>query len=386
VTAAARRRIAVVLALALSLSLAAPMRAADRSNDIADLQKQLDQIKKDLSGLESTEKDAAAKKAELEQQSKVLQQQIALMLSDIEDAKNAVAAKQQELDAKTQEIADTDALFQQRLRAMQVSHSSGALSALLSVTSFDELLAASTTLSRIAASDTDLLKKEASEKTELEQEKQQLDQQLEQLNEQQKQLQAKQSELSGSIQAQDNAISQAEADKQSKQSEYQQTYAAYRAAVDETNAWMASHYSTSGSYTGGALLCPIQDGYFYLSSGFGNRTDPFGGGAAEFHNGYDYAGGNGSLMGRAIHAAADGTVIKVEYRSTGYGLKVVLDHGGGLTTLYGHCSAIYVSEGQTVKRGDVIAAVGSSGNSTAAHLHFCVFQNGVAQNPGNYLG
>lgn len=378
---------AAMLTLALAVCAAAPMRAADRSGDIADLQKQLEQIKQQLSQLDSTVENAEAKKTALEQQSAVLRQQITLMLGNIEDTKTAVTAKQQEVDGKTQEIADTDALFQQRLRAMQLTHTSGVLSTLLSVNSFDELLTASTSLSRISQADTELLQLLAEQKSTLEQQKQELDAQLEELLAQQQALEAKQGELAASIRAQDAAIDQAEADKQAKQSEYDATYTAYRAAVDETNAWMSSHYSTDTPYTGdGTLLCPIQEGYFRISSGFGTRDDPFGGGRSEFHNGYDYAGGNGALMGRAIHAAESGVVTKVEYRTTGYGLKVVVDHGGGLTTLYGHCSAIYVSVGQQVNRGDVIAAVGDSGNSTAAHLHFSVFQNGVAQDPGAYLG
>ncbi|MBC5582554.1 peptidoglycan DD-metalloendopeptidase family protein [Anaerofilum sp. BX8] len=382
-----RRWAAALLVIIFAVCAAGPMRAADRSGEIAALQKQLEQIRQQLSQLDSTVENAEAKKAALEQQSAVLFQQITLMLGNIEDIKTAVAAKQQEVDAKTREIEDTDALFQQRLRAMQLTHVSGALSTLLSVNSFDELLTASTTLSRISQADTELLQRLAEQKTALETQKQELDAQLQELIAQQQALEAKQSELAASILAQDAAIDQAEADKQAKQSEYDATYAAYRAAVDETNAWMSTHYSTDTPYTGsGTLLCPIQEGYFYISSGFGTRSDPFGGGQMEFHNGYDYAGGSGALMGRPIHAAEGGIVTKVEYRTTGYGLKVVIDHGGGLTTLYGHCSKIYVSEGQSVARGEVIAAVGDSGNSTAAHLHFSVFQNGVAQDPGAYLG
>ena len=379
---------ALALVLAIAVLFAAPLQAADRSDDIAALQKQLQQIKDQLSSLEGTVEDAQTKKEALQKQSDVLSQQITLMLSDIETAKQAVADKQKEVDDSKQQIAQTDALFRERLRAMQVMHTSGAVSTLLGANSFDELLTAGTTLSRISISDTELLERLAQQKAQLETEEQALADQLQTLNDQQAALQQKQQELATSIHTQDDKISEAQAEKESKQSEYDQTYASYRAAVDETNAWMATHYSTGTTYTGGALSYPLlsSEGYFYLSSGYGYRSDPFGGGNQEFHNGYDFAGGNGALLGRPVHAAANGTVIKVEYRSTGYGLKVIIDHGGGLTTLYGHLSAIYVAEGQQVTRGEVIAAAGNSGNSTAAHLHFSVFQNGAAQDPGGYLG
>ena len=376
-----------VLVAALCLCMAMPTRAADRSDEVDALEQQLEQIKQELADLDNSLDDAQEKRAALEKQSSILSDQISLLLDEIESAQTAVTEAQQKVDEKQQEIAESDALFQERLRAMQVTHTSGVLSTLLAVDSFDQLLTVSTTLSRISAADTELLEELSQQKEELETQKQDLSDQLNSLQQQQDALKTKQEELSSSIQAQDATITKAEADKIATQSEYEEVYATYCEAVEETNAWMATHFDTETEYTGnGIFLCPIQEGYYYISSGFGPRKDPFGGGASEFHNGYDFAGGNGALMGRPIHAAESGVVTKVEYRQTGYGLKVVIDHGGGLTTLYGHCSAIYVTEGQYVSRGDVIAAVGNSGNSTAAHLHFSVFLNGVAQDPGNYLG
>ena len=75
----------------------------------------------------------------------------------------------------------------------------------------------------------------------------------------------------------------------------------------------------------------------------------------------------------------------VVYGSTGYGYYLTIDHGNGMVTLYGHCSQILVREGQTVKAGETIAKVGSTGRSTGNHLHFEVRINGSAKNPRNYL-
>lgn len=101
----------------------------------------------------------------------------------------------------------------------------------------------------------------------------------------------------------------------------------------------------------------------------------------EGHTGIDF----GLALGSNIRAAKDGKVLFVRYKQTGYGYHVAIDHGGGLVTLYAHCSEILVIEGQTVSAGDVIAKSGNTGRSTGPHLHFEVIQDGTPQNPRNYL-
>ena len=98
------------------------------------------------------------------------------------------------------------------------------------------------------------------------------------------------------------------------------------------------------------------------------------------HSGLDIA----APKGTKIKVAASGTVTFSGY-SGGYGNVVKVSHGNGIMTYYAHCSALYVKKGQTVTAGDVIAAVGSTGNSTGNHLHFEVVKNGVSLNPQYYL-
>ncbi|MDD3570484.1 MAG: M23 family metallopeptidase [Lachnospiraceae bacterium] len=101
----------------------------------------------------------------------------------------------------------------------------------------------------------------------------------------------------------------------------------------------------------------------------------------EFHTGYDIPAPYGSN----IVAAEAGTVITASY-VRGYGYTVIINHGNGLTTLYGHNSSLVVSVGQTVTRGQVIAKAGSTGNSTGNHCHFEVRVNGSHVSPKGYLG
>ncbi|KST68481.1 murein hydrolase activator EnvC family protein [Mastigocoleus testarum] len=116
-----------------------------------------------------------------------------------------------------------------------------------------------------------------------------------------------------------------------------------------------------------------------ISSPFGFRIHPKLG-YRRMHTGMDFAASHGS----PIRAADSGTVIFAGWYG-GYGYAVIINHGKGITTLYGHSSKLYVSEGESVKRGQVIAAIGSTGLSTGPHLHFEVRKNGTPVNPANYL-
>lgn len=116
-----------------------------------------------------------------------------------------------------------------------------------------------------------------------------------------------------------------------------------------------------------------------LSAGFGNRSDPFTG-QQEFHTGIDIS----TPSGNRIYAPANGTVVKVDWEK-GFGRVIHLAHGFDVTTLYGHLEATRVVEGQRVKRGDLIALVGSTGRSTGPHLHYEVHVGGKAVNPLDYV-
>lgn len=117
-----------------------------------------------------------------------------------------------------------------------------------------------------------------------------------------------------------------------------------------------------------------------VTSEFGYRDNPTGAGG-EGHTGLDMA----VPIGTDVRAVKDGKVLFVRYKQTGYGYHVAIDHGGGLVTMYAHCSEILVTEGQNVSAGDVIAKSGNTGRSTGPHLHLEVIQDGVPQNPRDYL-
>lgn len=132
------------------------------------------------------------------------------------------------------------------------------------------------------------------------------------------------------------------------------------------------------TYNGGAFTWPCPSST-RVTSDYGNRLSPTAG-ASSNHKGIDI----GADYGAAIVAAADGTVAFAGYNS-GMGNYVMLSHGSGLYTVYGHCSALLVSTGDTVTAGQTIAQVGSTGISTGNHLHFGVSKDGAYVSPWNYL-
>lgn len=117
-----------------------------------------------------------------------------------------------------------------------------------------------------------------------------------------------------------------------------------------------------------------------ITSPFGMRKSPFGGSRSSFHDGIDIA----NKVGTEVVAAADGEVIYSGWKAV-YGKTILIDHGYGFVSKYGHNSALLVTKGDKVKKGQPIARVGNTGRSTGPHLHFTILKNGDAQDPMIYL-
>ena len=151
------------------------------------------------------------------------------------------------------------------------------------------------------------------------------------------------------------------------------------AAIKRAEAEKAAAGVEEHPYTGGAFRWPCPSST-RVTSDYGTRVSPMSG-ASSNHKGIDI----GASAGADIIAAADGTVTAASYSSAA-GNYVMIDHGGGLYTVYMHASSLLVSPGQTVSAGDVIAKVGSTGISTGSHLRFGVSLNGSYVSPWSYLG
>ncbi len=184
-------------------------------------------------------------------------------------------------------------------------------------------------------------------------------------------------------------LEQREAYALQKKKEYEQDAATKQAQLDakaaelkEMEREIQRRYEESRrndtSVYSGVFYTPTKN--YRISSEFEWRNSPING-KKELHNGIDFA----APAGTPIYAADDGTVIDSRYSSS-WGNVIQIDHGGGVVTLYAHCSARLASTGQTVKKGELIAKVGTTGWSTGNHLHFTVYKAGTAVNPRQYLG
>jgi len=139
-------------------------------------------------------------------------------------------------------------------------------------------------------------------------------------------------------------------------------------------------YEYTGDYTGGVMAWPVAKSGTYITSDYGTREHPVYG-VIKYHTGIDI--GNAGF-GAPVIAAADGVVTMAGYYG-GYGNCVIINHGNGISTLYGHGQTILTEVGKEVKKGDLIMEVGSTGVSTGPHLHFEVRFNGSCVDPMPYL-
>ena len=263
-----------------------------------------------------------------------------------------------------------------RLIAVYESSNTEYLDVILSSKNISEFLSNYFLITELAKHDTELLEDMQSKKNEIERAKNKLENDKKKLAT----TKANQSKtvkiLENTKTVRENYISKlsnSEKEIQAKIDEYNSQFAAINA---EILAMVKD--GIAAEYIGGELEWPVP-GYTRISSKYGMRTHPITG-VYKLHTGTDIS----APMGANFIAANDGIVTKAEYNGA-YGNMVIIDHGGGVSTLYAHGSEILVQVGQTVKRGEPVLKVGSTGYSTGPHAHFEVRLNGVVTDPMPYI-
>ena len=382
-------RRALVLLLAGALTLCA-VPSVDYATDVSDAdQAEIDDLNQQYEELEQQQQeyqaqiDAAksekdkylAEKNQLNGQIDNTQAQIDVLTNKI-DLLNSMIAENDATIAELEDEIDKDyEIFKQRARASYMSGDSSTVSLLLGADSFSDFLMKADITARVAENDREMiasLEADIDELQALQEENQankgDLDASKSTLDEKKSQLNGQVNVIQGQIEDIDELQRQYEANKAEIDAMMQQVQS-------EINEIYAS-YESEGEYTGGVMTWPLPR-FTSITSYYGwrfNNTD--------FHTGIDISGSN--VYGQTIVAAADGVVIKAQQTYTqgvGYGRYLIIDHGGSISTLYGHTSQLLVSEGDRVTRGQAIALVGSTGWSTGPHLHFEVRENGTAVNP-----
>ena len=302
-------------------------------------------------------------------------------LSDeLKSLNNDISKLQTELKETQKRYDSQEKLLQDRISAQYEAGETTFLDVILSSSSFSDFLSNYFLVSEILENDSDLLTSIDNQKTKIEKSK-------EDLENKQKAVKTKKAEQ----EKMQVVLNNQKAEKQNKVSSLSAEEKKLSAQIDEYNKALQQleaaarrvsrvSYTSNTKYVGGKMLWPCPSST-RITSTFGGRSSPGGIGSTN-HKGIDI----GASSGSAIVAALDGKVVYTGY-NVARGNYVMIDHGGGIITLYQHglSGSTRVSSGQTVKQGQTIMGVGSTGYSTGPHLHFEVWENGTPVNPIKYV-
>lgn len=397
--------------------------------------KSLSSLRDEQAAIKDKVKDSEAKIKELEKQQKrqeeiinELNNQIAILNDqldnvrgqkniingDIRDTEKKIAELDEEIKqldaeilAKDKEIEDTIAIFCERIRANYVAGETSVLEMFTASSSVSGFLNRLELFRRVTQNDqalVDELNREIAEIEEmqkkLEEKKKSVEAEKAALVVKRNDLQSAENELNATqstIIAKSNEVNKKLADLNYQTKKLEVSLDKYNADMDkiedEIEAFLKEQASSgsSGSSNAGSASSnistkgwqwPVPYSNSYITSPYGYRNDPISG-AYKFHSGIDIS--MAGAHGKKLVATKGGTVIRAVHSNSGYGNYVMIDHGGGYSSLYAHCSALAVSVGQRVSQGQVIAYIGSSGYSTGPHVHFEIRYNGEKQNPSHYV-
>lgn len=288
-----------------------------------------------------------------------------------------VSNVEKEIENITQKYNNQKELSNSRLVAMYETEDTNYLDVMLKSSSISDFLSSYYLISEITSYDIELLELVENEKQQIEQKQAILSSQKEKLEQERHNVKKTQITLSNTKLLRENYLYKLSEEERNLQAKIDE----YNSQVNEIEKEIRSLALTINfgeDYSGGTMMWPIA-GHYTITSDFGMRVHPITG-VYKLHTGVDI----GASMGTDFTAIANGIVVKAEYNGA-YGNMVVIDHGGGVQTLYAHGSEIIASVGQEVKAGDVVLKVGSTGYSTGPHAHFEVRVNGTPVNPLDYI-
>ncbi len=416
------RIISIVLAAVILLSLVSTalivMVHAASSSEIkskladlrakqAEIQKQSDELEKSIAENKNQTKTLVSQKAEIDQEMEMSRQKIENLNEQIQQLNLLIAEKQTELEASVAKEEALQKQYKARLRSMEETGSVSYWSILFRASSFSDLLDRVDMIREIAESDQLMLKQLSAATQAVETERADLEQQKLDLQQTEDDLAVEQAELETKRAKADTLITQmqaeyaslsdeflaAEADEAAVREQIKKTetdyfnalakeQAAAAAAAAAANKPSSGSNSSSSSSSGGASSGGFAFPLAYstgVTCAYGPRVHPINGNKS-FHYGVDLAAG----MNTEIYATKSGTVTGATYGEAN-GYYVTINHGDGYSSIYAHMTNYVVSVGDSVKQGQLIGYVGTTGWSTGPHLHFEILYNGSNVNPMNYI-
>ena len=394
-----------ITALGLILVLAAgiPIQASSASTEkvteddastksLQEAQDEKAQLEKALKEAQSTIEDLKDSKGDIESKVTELNQQLIDISARITDLENQLTAKSEDIQETKDELAGAKereaqqyADMKVRIQFMYENGQTSYLEALLSSRNISEFLNSADYIAQIQSYDRQKLTEYQDTVESIVNLEAQLEQEYTDLEALKSTVESNKATVAAMMRQKESELADISGDIEDAQSDADYYAAEIQAqeeliaAIKRAEAEKAAAGGEEHPYTGGAFRWPCPSST-RVTSDYGTRVSPMSG-ASSNHKGIDI----GASAGADIIAAADGTVTAASYSSAA-GNYVMIDHGGGLYTVYMHASYLLVSPGQTVSAGDVIAKVGSTGISTGSHLHFGVSLNGSYVSPWSYLG
>lgn len=399
---------------------------ADLRGEYSDIQDKVSESEEKVKELESQKADQTKivsalniQLQKLNEQRENITAQKNVIIDDIAETEKKITALNEEIARldkeiaqKDKEIDDTIELFCDRMRANYMAGETSVLEIFTASSDMSSFLNRLEMFKRVTENDQNLVDKLHEEIEAIEKMQKELEEKKATLQKEKTELEAKRTDL----QSTEDELTANQAVIKTKTEEVEAKLAALNAqtkqleiSLDEYNAEMSrldkeikaainkANQSSSGSVSGGnagsmnsnvsasGFAWPLPYSGVYLSSYYGYRYHPLTG-QYKYHSGIDVS--MSGAMGKNIVATRAGTVIISSpegQNGTGYGSYIVIDHGDGYSSLYGHCSALLVSQGQKVSRGQIIARVGSTGWSSGPHLHFEIRYNGETVDPLDYV-
>lgn len=369
-----KKIVSVLLVLSIMTSTVFATTASGLQSEINQTKNDINSTKKELEKVENDKKLTLNDIDNLDKQIGNAENQITTLENEIEQLENEIVIAEENIKYSEDAYAKKDAKRQERLVAYYKCGSLSFWDTLLSADSITDFFYRYRLLDEIVSYDNNLLKELENDKKEIEEQKVALEN-TKLVCENKKE----------ATETQKLALDDTKAVRVTYLSKLEKTEDLLEESIDELQKKAdslteelkkISSSSATSTYTGGTMTWPLPN-YYTITSKFGNRLHPVLK-VYKMHTGVDIAGAG--CNGKNVVAAADGKVINAGWIS-GYGYTVMIDHGGGIVTLYAHSQKLLVKVGDQVKRGQAIMLVGSTGYATGPHLHFEVRVNGKYVDP-----
>ena len=361
-----------------SAALPVPLAMADALDDkygeLRDLQKEIDQYKALISSRKKAETSVLQELEYLEKQMTLAEKELAYINTRMTYLSKDIAETTVAVETIQEQLASQKAAFEARLTSIYKAGSISYLEVLLQSESLSDFLSRIHYLKEIAEQDTALIEEYNAGRVLLLEKKAGLEANLADMESQKRSYEDKRYEVASRSQDRERYLAQVQTDKKQLEHLLDEMEAQSKALEEEIRKLQAENPLEARELS---MVWPASGGW--ISSYYGWRPHPVLGGN-RFHHGIDYAANSNSPI-----LAAESGVVLLAGSNGGYGLCVIIDHGGGVSTLYGHANKVLVTKGQHVIRGEKVALVGSTGVSNGPHLHFEVRVNGETQNPLAWL-